>query len=156
MRDHLAVICISLRVCVTSYEADGERYTDRDIHGRGTTFEMALFDLSAQLIKLLGDNDLIDTENIPILEETGVPTVKEGPNREDNPHDNKSVRTNEPNPVGSAVENPDEDAGKGMAARSDGASGSRPGEQRDRGSGGKAADGSGGGKCPKRSRGRSQ
>lgn len=69
MRDNLTVICISLRVLVTTFDGENETYTTLDIHGRGTTFEMALFDLSAKLIKYVGDNDIIDTEHLTIIEE---------------------------------------------------------------------------------------
>lgn len=69
MRDNVSVISVSLRVNVITFEAGGnEQYTYRDFHGRGTTFEMALFDLSAQIIRDLGDNDWIDTESLPIVE----------------------------------------------------------------------------------------
>lgn len=69
MHDNLSVIRISLRVnCMTFLPGGDEKYTHRDIHGRGTTFEMALFDLSAQLISMLGYNEIIDTESLPIIE----------------------------------------------------------------------------------------
>ena len=89
MRDNLTVICISLRVGVRSFgTTEGVEYRTADIVGRGTTFEMALFDLSAQLIKMLGDNEVVDTDNIPMIEERGPDA------RPEDSHE--SVRTDEP------------------------------------------------------------
>lgn len=139
MRDNLMIICISLRVGVMSFGADGKQYIDRDIHGRGTTFEMALFDLSAQLIMLLGDNDIIDSEDIPIIEERKT-------------DGDKGIRTDESDPVEPAVAASDKNVGKGMETRSNGTGRSRSDEQRHSGSRRQAPDGSRGRKRSKRTR----
>lgn len=138
MRDNLSVICVSLRVGVMTFGADGEKYTDRDIHGQGTTFEMALFDLSAQLISLLGNDDVIDMDSVPILEQ--YPAREEGAER--NSHgDNKSVRANESDSPVNPVTVSDKNAGKGMEARSDGTGGSRASARKHSRSGRSASNG---------------
>lgn len=89
MRDNVSVISVSLRVNIITFGAGGnEQYTHRDFHGRGTTFEMALFDLSAHIIRNLGDNDWIDTESLPIVE-----NYKKGG------HSDPRICANEPNTV---------------------------------------------------------
>jgi hypothetical protein len=150
MRDNLSVICISLRVGIRNFGNGGDKYIEQDVHGRGTTFEMALVDLSAQLIKLLGDDDVIDTDDVPILEETGTPTTREGSNREVKPHGDKSVCADEPGSSVNPVNASDEDAGKGMEARGDGTSGSRPRARQHSKSGRTATNGCSGRKRSKR------
>lgn len=139
MRDNLTVICVSLRVNITAFEPGGERYFHRDITGRGTTFEMALFDLSAQAIQLLGDNEHIDTESIPIIEER----MQNGQAQ----NSNTSVRPDTPDTAQSGIETTQQDERPGMAARGDNSSGSRSDGRRD--SRGKR-------KAENRSRGRSR
>lgn len=114
MRDGLTVIRISLRVNIVTYGNREEKYRREDVHGRGTTFEMALFDLSAKLIRMVDENDWIDTENLPIIDEGET-------------HGNKSIRADDPDTVGNAVEGSDKDVGAGLAARGDNSGGSGTG-----------------------------
>ena len=136
MRDNLTVICVSLRVNIVSFTGSDEKYTIKDIHGRGTTFEMALFDLSAQLIKTVEENDIIDTDIIPTVEERIFHAEHDTENTD------KGVRTNESGPVESSVNPAEQDVGKGLAARSDNTGGNGTDARRISKSGRKTADGS--------------
>lgn len=140
MRDGLTVICISLRVNITTYENRNEKYIYRDIHGRGTTFEMALFDLSANLVSVIEDNDVIDTESLPIINEG-----------KENDNSNTSIRTDKPGSPVPAKCNTEQDAGSGLAARSNNTGGSGADAKRRTGSGRKAKTGRGGSRGTKRS-----
>lgn len=142
MRDNLSVICISLRVSIKTFLADGnEQYTHRDIHGRGTTFEMALFDLSAQLITVIGMDDIVDTESLPLVEERNFHEQGKGPAEDTG----AGVRANDSGAIEHTVTSSERNVESGMAARSDN-------------SGGSGADACGnserGGKSAGRSRGR--
>lgn len=115
MRDNIAVISICLSANVYVFAADGkEQYTRRDYQGRGTTFEMALFDLSAQIIKNLSDNEWIDTEGLPIVENHGKkPVMERGRN-------DKGICANEPDTSEHAVNGAHGNEQKGMETRSNG------------------------------------
>lgn len=145
MRDNLTVICLSLRVAITSYLPQGETHSYRDLHGRGTTFEIALFDLSAALVKVIEENDVIDTEDIPIL-------VEPKTDKEMKSHgNNESVRTDEPDPAPGLVNDTHEDAGKGMETRGHNSSGSGSNKSGDRGTKRKARSANSSGGRSKRS-----
>lgn len=106
MRDNLTIIAITAKVNLTEFQDNGdESYSTRYVSGKGTTFEMALFDLSAQLISLVGDNTIIDTEELPLHNER-----RKG---------EKSFRTDQPaapdNPVGTV----DKDGSTIVETRSD-------------------------------------
>lgn len=150
MRDGLNVICISLRVPVTTLTKSSEQHTHYDIIGRGTTFEMALFELSAKLIKKIEENDFIDTDYLPVLTQGGA-HVREKSKEPDAENPVESIRANESASVADGFDASQQDVGKGLAARSDNRRRNRRDAKRYSKRGGKAANGRGGGRSSERS-----
>lgn len=150
MRDGLNIICISLRVPVMTLTKNSEQHTHYDIVGRGTTFEMALFELSAKLIKKIEENDFIGTDYLPVLTQGGAHVGEESkePGAE-NPVE--SIRANESASVADGIDASQQDVGKGMAARSDDRRRNRRDAKRHSKRGGKASNGRGGGRSSERS-----
>lgn len=147
MRDNLTVICVSLRVIIRAFTLGGDEDTRSvDIHGRGTTFEMALFDLAAQLIKTVADNEIIDVEKIPIHEERTI----------EHECTDTSIRSDKTDTVEPAFESAQQDERKGVAARGDNSSGRGADAKRDTKRRGKASNRRSGRGASKRSGGRPQ